>query len=66
MPKQILLIIIATKISPFYRKLESLSHELREHPYTGTGKPERLKEKRFDSIKENIITMTGYFCQGTL
>ncbi|GHV23464.1 hypothetical protein AGMMS49959_16590 [Planctomycetales bacterium] len=27
---------------PLVRKLERLLEELREHPYTGTGKPERL------------------------
>lgn len=27
------------------KKLEKLLHELLEHPYTGTGKPEKLKHE---------------------
>ncbi|HBG42711.1 Txe/YoeB family addiction module toxin [Limibacterium fermenti] len=29
-----------------YKKLESLIDELKEHPYTGTGKPKRLSNDK--------------------
>jgi toxin YoeB len=61
-----------------YRKLESLFEELHEHPYTGTGKPERLKEnlsglwsRRINqehrliySVEENIVTVTIVSAKG--
>lgn len=31
--------------SPAFRKFETLVPELREHPYTGTGKPEPLRHQ---------------------
>ncbi|MDR0871154.1 MAG: Txe/YoeB family addiction module toxin [Planctomycetaceae bacterium] len=54
------------------RKIEKLENELKEHPYTGTGKPEKLKHdlsgkwsRRINaehrlvySVEENIVTIT--------
>jgi toxin YoeB len=63
---------------PLNRKIAGLLKELEEHPYTGTGKPERLKEnfsgywsRRINqehrliySVEENIVTVTVVSAKG--
>jgi toxin YoeB len=59
-------------------KIQSLIQELKEHPDTGTGKPERLKgnlagfwSRRINqehrlvySIEKNIVTVTVFSAKG--
>jgi toxin YoeB len=61
-----------------YYKIQLLINELKEHPYTGTGKPERLKKnysglwsRRINRehrlvylIEENIVTVTIVSARG--
>lgn len=60
------------------KKIDALFDELREHPYTGTGKPEELKgtlsglwsrrinpkDRLVYQVEENIVTVTVVQARG--
>jgi toxin YoeB len=63
---------------PLLRKIDELLAELREHPYSGTGKPEKLKRnlagrwsRRINqehrliyTVEEHIVTVTVVSVKG--